>query len=63
MTDITEEIIEGVIGQIKTDVTEVTNRIYSYPPQNATFPFISFDWLINNIPAKNIDLFETFITF
>lgn len=63
MTDITEEIIEGVIGQLKTDVTAVSNRIYSFTPQKATFPYISFNWRVEHIPTKGTDFFTVYLTF
>lgn len=63
MTDITEYVVKGIVSRVQAQVADVSGRVYSFTPQNAQFPFISFEFITNNIPTKGVDFLDVAITF
>lgn len=63
MSDITESVINAVVQRVKSQVTDVSNRVYFEPPQNTVFPFIQFNFSVDALPIKDIDAHNYTITF
>jgi hypothetical protein len=63
MTDITENVIDALITRVKSQVSDVSNRVYFEPPQKAIFPFINFNFTVESLPIKGIDALNFTVTF
>lgn len=62
MTDITEYVINAVVARLKSEVTEVSNRVYFAPPQKTIFPYVQFGFTIDALPIKGLDALNYTIT-
>lgn len=63
MTDITEYVINAVVTRVKSEVSEVSNRVYFEPPQKTIFPYIQFNFNVEALPIKDLDALNYTITF
>jgi hypothetical protein len=63
MTDITENVITALVNRVKSQVTDVSNRVYFEPPQKTIFPFINFNFTVESLPVKDIDALNFIVTF
>jgi hypothetical protein len=63
MTDITESVITSLITRVKSQVTDVSNRVYFEPPQKTIFPFINYSFTVEALPTKDIDALNFIVTF
>ena len=53
MTDITQEVIEAVVARVKSQVSDVSNRVFFEPPQKTQFPYIRFAFSVSDILMKD----------
>jgi hypothetical protein len=63
MTDITENVITALVNRVKSQVTQVINRVYFEPPQKTIFPFINFNFTVESLPIKDIEALNFVVTF
>ena len=63
MTDITEEVVIAVVNRVRSQISEIANRIYFEPPQKTAFPYISYRFDINDVPMKTTQGQEFIFTF
>lgn len=63
MTDITEYVINAVVTRVKSEVSDVSNRVYFEPPQKTIFPYIQFNFNVEALPIKDLDALNYTITF
>ncbi len=63
MTDITENVITALVARVKSQITDVNNRVYFEPPQKTIFPFINFTFTVESLPTKDIDTLNFIATF
>lgn len=63
MTDITEYVINAVVQRVKSEVSDVVNRVYFEPPQKTVFPYIQFNFNVEALPIKDLDALNYIITF
>lgn len=62
MTDITEYVLNAVVARLKSQVSDVSNRIYFEPPQNTIFPYIQYNYSVESLPIKDLDALNYIIT-
>jgi hypothetical protein len=63
MTDITEQVISSIVARLKTQVSDVNNRVFFEPPQKTVFPYIQFNFNVEALPVKDLDALNYTITF
>lgn len=63
MTDITEEVVVAVVSRVRSQVSDISNRIYFEPPQKVAFPYISYRFDVNDVPMKTTQGQEIIFTF
>jgi len=63
MTDITKEVIIAVVSRIRSQIAEISNRIYFEPQQKTAFPYISYRFDVNDVPMKTVQGQEFIFTF
>lgn len=63
MTDITEFVINALVQRVKNEVSDVINRVYFEPPQKTIFPYIQFNFTVDNLKIKDRDALNYTVTF
>ena len=63
MTDITKEVVVAVVSRIRSEITEISDRIYFEPPQKTAFPYISYRFDVNDVPMKTTQGQDFIFTF
>lgn len=62
MTDITEYALQSFRSRIVDQVSDLSSRVYTNPPQKASFPYVYIEWICNDIEVKGYDMQEWFFT-
>jgi len=63
MSTVTESVIKAVVSRVKSQVSDISNKIFFEPPQKTDFPYMQFTFTVADIPIKDANAQSFQVTF